>query len=201
MWDTPVPLILASRSPRRAELLKQMGFSFEVITGKVTEDLNEILNPVEHVLHLSRLKAEAVIPFVHRGIIIGADTIVSLEGRILGKPKDRVEARRMLDTLSGKIHQVFTGFTLIQVGGERLSDVEETLVEFRELSQWEIAAYTDTGGTLDKAGGYGIQDQGGLFVERIEGCFYNVVGFPLTKFYQGLTALLDPETVCRMIFH
>ena len=201
MVDTSIPLILASRSPRRAELLKRMGFSFEVMTGKVTEDLDERLDPVEHVLRLSSLKAEAVLHYVHRGIIIGADTIVSLEGRILGKPKDSQEARRMLDTLSGKTHQVFTGFTLIQVGGERLSDVEETLVEFRDITQWEIDAYVETGGPLDKAGGYGIQDQSGLFVRRIEGCFYNVVGFPLTKFYQDLTTLLDFKTVHRMMFH
>jgi septum formation protein len=196
-----VPLILASRSPRRADLLKRMGFSFQVIPGEVVEGLDETLRPEEQVIRLSSRKAEAVLSRFKQGIVIGADTIVVLEDQVIGKPLNNLDARRMLLALSGKTHKVYTGFTLIQIGGRRFSDVEETSVQFRDLKQWEIDAYIETGGPLDKAGGYGIQDQSGLFVERIEGCFYNVVGFPLTKFYQGLKSLLDSETIRRMMFH
>jgi len=195
-----VPLILASRSPRRAELLEKMGFSFDVRVGNVSEKLDHSLDPEEQVMELSVQKAEAVLDKVNDGLIIGADTIVYLDGHILGKPGDKKEAVSMLERLSGKAHQVFTGFTLIQVGGKRYSDVEKTTVFFRELENWEIEAYAETGGPLDKAGGYGIQDQSGLFVERIEGCFYNVVGFPLTKFYHGLKLLYDTDTVRYMMF-
>ena len=200
MSTRQIPLILASRSPRRAELLKKMGFSFQVIPGEVNEGLNEAMTPREQVIHLATLKAEAVLPKIHQGIVIGADTIVVLEDRILGKPGSHQEAQQMLRALSGKIHTVYTGFTLIKAGGGRLSDVEETDVRFRKLKQQEIDAYVETGGPLDKAGGYGIQEQGGLFIDRIEGCFYNVVGFPLAKFYQALISLLDEKTVHEMMF-
>ena len=105
----------------------------------------------------------------------------------------------MLRQLSGKTHEVFTGFTLIQVGGGRFSDVERTAVTFRDLANWEVEDYVASGGPLDKAGGYGIQDRSGLFVDRIEGCFYNVVGFPLTKFYEKLKVLWDVETLRRVL--
>ena len=166
----------------------------------MSEKLDHSLSPEEQVRELSVQKAEAVLDKVNDGLIIGADTIVYLDGHILGKPGDKKEAVSMLERLSGKAHQVFTGFTLIQVGGKRYSDVEKTTVFFRELENWEIEAYAETGGPLDKAGGYGIQDQSGLFVERIEGCFYNVVGFPLTKFYHGLKLLYDTDTVRHMMF-
>lgn len=190
MIDASIQLILASQSPRRAALLKQMGFSFQVLVKPITESVSEGIGPEEHVIQLSRQKAESVLDAVEEGIIIGADTIVFLEGQILGKPKDSQEAQSMLQALSGKTHTVYTGFTLIQIGGDIYSDVEETLVTFRNLESWEIDAYVKTGGSMDKAGGYGIQDRSGLFVDRIDGCFYNVVGFPLTKFYLGLRHLL-----------
>jgi septum formation protein len=195
-----IPMILASRSPRRAELLQRMGFSFEVMVGEVSENLDHSLGPEQQVLRLSVQKAESILHRVHEGLIIGADTIVYLEGEILGKPKDPQEASIMLNKLSGKIHQVFTGFTLIQIGGKRYSDLETTSVFFRNLEEWEIQAYVETGNPMDKAGGYGIQDQSGLFVEKIEGCFYNVVGFPITKFYNGLKVLYDTKTVFQMMF-
>jgi len=136
---------------------------------------------------------------VREGLVVGADTVVSLEGEILGKPKDEKEAKSMLMKLSGKTHDVFTGFTLIQIGSNPLSDVERTSVTFRDLDEWEVDDYVETGGPMDKAGGYGIQDRSGLFVDRIEGCFYNVVGFPLTKFYESLKQLWDVETIRRIL--
>lgn len=192
-------ITLASRSPRRAALLRQMGFSFQVVVEDVSEEGVSASDPVAHVVTLSRKKAEAVLDRVEDGVIIGADTVVYLDGEILGKPKDKAEARAMLMKLSGKTHEVFTGFTLIQIGGEHLSDVERTSVTFRHLEEWEVDDYVETGKPLDKAGGYGIQDRSGLFVDRIEGCFYNVVGFPLTKFYEGLKRLWDVETIRRVL--
>ena len=191
-------LILASKSPRRATLLRQMGFHFKVRAKDVSE--NDVItdNVITHVLELSRRKAEAVLDDVNKGIVVGADTVVYLNDQILGKPRDKTEAMCMLRKLSGNTHEVFTGFTLVQVGGGQVSDVEKTAVTFRPLTSWEIEDYVNTGGALDKAGAYGIQDRSGLFVDRIEGCFYNVVGFPLTKFYEGLKKLLDTETLRSM---
>ena len=191
-------LILASKSPRRATLLRQMGFYFKVRAKDVSENDVTTRNVITHVLELSRRKAEAVLDDVNKGIVVGADTVVYLNGQILGKPRDKTEAMCMLRKLSGNTHEVFTGFSLVQVGGGQVSDVEKTAVTFRPLTSWEIEDYVNTGGALDKAGAYGIQDRSGLFVDRIEGCFYNVVGFPLTKFYEGLKKLLDTETLRSM---
>ena len=133
------------------------------------------------------------------GIIIGADTVVVLRGEILGKPGDNAEAVAMLRRLSGETHMVYTGFALLRAGGPAYRDVEKTEVTFRRLEAWEIQDYVNTGGPLDKAGGYGIQDRSGLFVDSISGCFYNVVGFPLTKFFQGLYTLVGEETLRNML--
>ena len=154
---------------------------------------------MQRVVALSKLKAEAVVHDIEEGLIIAADTIVYVNSEILGKPKDSYEAREMLQKLSGKTHEVFTGFSLLQVRGKQLSDVERTTVTFRTLESWEIDDYVDSGGPLDKAGGYGIQDRSGLFVDRIEGCFYNVVGFPLTKFYEGLKQLWAVDKIRNMM--
>ncbi len=199
MTDRIPKLILASQSPRRASLLKQMGFAFEVVAVPIPEATVDIPDPEKRTIALSRQKASAVLDRIHEGIVIGADTVVYLNGEILGKPKDRAEAKTMLMKLSGQTHEVYTGFTLIQIGGDRWSDVERTSVTFRKLEEWEVDDYVQTGGPLDKAGGYGIQDRSGLFVDRIEGCFYNVVGFPLTQFWEGLKQLLSAETVRYMI--
>lgn len=196
-------IILASRSPRRADLLRKMGFPFEIISHEISEETCRISNPKDRVIDLSRRKAEAVLESVEEGLIIGADTIVYLDGEILGKPGDKEEARQMLMKLAGRIHEVFTGFTILQVGGNQISgqisDMERTAVTFRDLETWEVDDYVASGGPLDKAGGYGIQDRSGLFVDHIEGCFYNVVGFPLTKFYEGLKKLWDVDTIRGVI--
>jgi septum formation protein len=190
-------IVLASRSPRRAALLHQMGFSFRVVSREISEESDLSSDPVKRVIELSKKKARAVLDRVEEGLIVGADTIVFLDGEILGKPMNKEEAKAMLMKLSGRSHEVFTGFTLIEVGGQQMSDVERTSVTFRHLEEWEVDDYVETGGPLDKAGGYGIQDRSGLFVDRIEGCFYNVVGFPMTKFYEGLKKFWDVDTLRR----
>ena len=196
---TALPLILASQSPRRAALLKQMGFEFKIITEPVDESLITIQEPVEHVTTLAKLKAEAVLHKVSSGIIIGADTIVCLDDDILGKPKTQAHAVEMLSRLSGKSHEVYTGFCLLSTEGNVFCDYEKTTVIFRSLSSWEIESYVESGGPMDKAGGYGIQDASGLFVDRIDGCFYNVVGFPLTRFYEGLKQVWDESAIAAVL--
>ena len=192
-------LVLASHSPRRAALLEQMGFSFRILTGHVCEDSHVPDHPVDHVMTLSERKARAVLDRVNRGIIVGADTIVFLKNKIYGKPNNEEEARWMLKELSGETHHVFTGFTLLLCNGSHVSDVEKTAVTFRALENWEIDAYVRSGRSFDKAGGYGIQDQSGLFVERIDGCFYNVVGFPLTRFYKCLKNFWKQESLEKIL--
>jgi len=193
-------LILASQSPRRAALLRQMGFTFDVVPANVDENGVSSADPIAHVLELSRRKAEAVLGCVREGLIIGADTVVCIDGDILGKPSDRAEARLMLTRLSGKTHTVTTGFTLIEVSSlKSMSDFEQTDVTFRSLEPWEIGAYASSRHPFDKAGAYGIQDPSGLFVERIDGCFYNVVGFPLTKFYGALRQLWGREALQALL--
>jgi septum formation protein len=225
----PVPrLILASRSPRRAALLRQMGFEFSIAWKEVDENLKDRTEPAETVLSLSALKAEAVLleaeavvsrteavlseaeavvsgagavpSGVTGGLVVGADTVVVLDGELLGKPESRIAAGRMLRRLSGRTHEVFTGFTLIDsTTGGRVRGVERTAVTFRRLDDWEIDGYVSSGMPMDKAGAYGIQDRSGLFVERIDGCFYNVVGFPLTRFYEGLKELVGAAAVRNML--
>jgi septum formation protein len=193
-------IILASRSPRRAALLRQMNIKFKIMAKEVSEDSDKKDDPEAFVKEISLRKAKAVADEVREGLIIAADTIVYLQGEILGKPNSPEEAREMLSKLSGKIHEVYTGFTLLSKGGGMFQDVEKTRVTFRELEDWEIDAYVSTGSPLDKAGSYGIQDQSGFFVERIEGCFFNVVGFPITKFFQGLKQYVDHESIKKHLF-
>ncbi len=182
------PLILASASARRVQLLRLLGLEFEVVPSNVDEDNGVAGDPVAHVRALALAKARDVAARVQRGIVVGADTVVVLGGRILGKPTNAQEARAMLALLSGKTHEVYTGFALVEKPGERMRvEHELTKVHFRQLRQEEIDAYVATGSPLDKAGAYGIQDMSAVFVDRIEGCFYNVVGLPLAKFYQVCT--------------
>lgn len=139
-------IILASRSPRRADLLRKMGFSFEIISRDIPEETCRLSNPIERVIDLSRRKAEAVLESVEEGLIIGADTIVYLDGEIFGKPVDKEEARHMLMKLAGRTHEVFTGFTILQVGGKQISDMERTAVTFRiwkpgrSMTMWQRVA-------------------------------------------------------------
>ncbi|RMF64011.1 MAG: septum formation inhibitor Maf [Calditrichaeota bacterium] len=184
-------LILASASPRRADLLKLVGLSFDVVESDLDENEETYTVPEVHVLELSQKKARKVAEDIKDGLVVGADTIVVLDGQILGKPRDAEEAKDMLRLLSGKIHTVYTGFSVVdKPSGEAVSEYERTRVTFRELTDAEIADYVASDQPLDKAGAYGIQDRSALFVERIDGCFYNVMGFPLTRFYCTLQKFL-----------
>ncbi|HTX19342.1 MAG TPA: Maf family protein [Bacteroidota bacterium] len=185
MLRSDIPIILASRSPRRVHLLRQIGLSFSIQESGVDEKFDDGASPEEIVRMLSLAKATSVAHRVVKGIVIGADTIVVLDGRILGKPLSKSEAVKMLTALSGKTHTVYTGFALVDAAtGKSRTEYERTEVTFRRLGDSEISEYVETGSPMDKAGAYGIQDDyGAVFVEKIQGCFYTVVGFPLAKFY------------------
>ena len=174
-------IILASQSPRRRELLKRMGVDFRVIAPDIDEHMDRALPPEELVRRISAEKARAVREQAGDDpIIIAADTVVALDGAVLGKPADELEAFKMLSTLSGVRHQVYTGLTVLR--GETVYTVsEETSVAFRELTEEEIACYLQTGEPMDKAGAYGIQGYGALFIEGIQGDYYNVMGLPVCR--------------------
>ncbi|HHV60582.1 MAG TPA: septum formation inhibitor Maf [Clostridiaceae bacterium] len=176
-------IILASASPRRKELLEQIGVNFQIVSSNTDEHIEFANDPVEYACTLSGKKAMDVAKRYDSGyLVIGADTIVVLDGKILGKPEDKEDAFRMLKSLQGKWHEVITGVTVIDAGDKRAeSDYEKTRVKMRSLSDDMIKAYINTGEPMDKAGSYGIQRFGALLVERIEGCYFNVVGLPLVK--------------------
>ena len=175
---------LASASPRRAQLLTLIELDFKIIASSINEDNIETKDPVEYVKTLAHAKAKDVAKNLKKGIVIGADTIVVLDDCVIGKPRDFSEAKDMLTQLSGRTHIVYTGFSLIaQPSGKEVTDCEATSVHFRRLSSNEIDYYINTGSPFDKAGAYGIQDISAVFIDRIEGCYYNVVGFPLAKFF------------------
>lgn len=180
-------IILASHSPRRRELLARMGIEdFRVVSPGIDEDMGGDLPPAELVMTLSRQKAQAVLDREGPGsLILAADTVVSLDGAVLGKPADELEAYKMLTTLSGCRHQVYTGFTVL-CAGERVTEYEATDVRFRPLEDGEIEAYIATGEPMDKAGAYAIQGYGALFVEGINGDYYNVMGLPVCHLGQVL---------------
>ncbi|MGE5605367.1 MAG: Maf family protein [Bacteroidota bacterium] len=182
------PIILASASPRRIEILNQLGLDFQVIPSEVSEVIPEkSTTPQELVTKLALHKASDVARKVERGLVIGADTLVVLEDIIFGKPSGPAEAVKMLSILNGKFHSVYTGIAMIQVpSGQTEVGYSETKVKFRSLSKEEIQSYAATGEPLDKAGAYGIQGKGGVLVERIEGCYFNVVGLPLSKLAEML---------------
>lgn len=175
-------IILASQSPRRKELLERMGIrSFKTISPDIDERAFDGLSPAELVETLSREKSRAVAERAgDEDIIIAADTVVALDGAILGKPEDETDAFKMLTLLSGVRHQVYTGVT-VRRGGECVTEHEVTDVSFRELSEEEIERYISTGEPMDKAGAYGIQGYGALLVEGISGDYYNVMGLPVCR--------------------
>ncbi|MBE3572725.1 MAG: septum formation inhibitor Maf [Moorella humiferrea] len=181
-------LILASASPRRRELLARLGLSFEVHPSMVDETAFNYLPPALKVEQLALAKARAVARTIKEGLIIGADTIVVCDGRVLEKPKSREEAAAMLFALSGRTHTVYTGVAVVRApGNEAKSSHAVTDVTFRRLTPEVIAAYVATGEPMDKAGAYGIQGRGALLVEGINGDYFNVVGLPLVK----VTELLE----------
>lgn len=186
-------IILASGSPRRKLLLEQMGINFEIIVPEVDESNIKNLDPEELVLHLATEKGKWVInQNRNAGFYISADTIVVHNHKVLGKPGTTKDAAEMLRVLSGATHSVLTGCFLAEADDEgtiqkELSFSVETKVTFSDLNNMEIQRYVKSGSPMDKAGSYGIQDDlGALFVERIDGDYYNVVGFPLNEFYNRL---------------
>lgn len=186
-------IVLASASPRRSELLTQIGIPFTVHKSTCEEKISSTV-PAEVVCELSRQKAEDVwqMPSYKDCIVIGADTIVAYEGTILGKPKDAEDACRMLRRLAGNTHEVYTGVTFCyrQKGEEKVHTFfEKTQVTFYPMSEAEIQAYVATGDPLDKAGSYGIQGQCAAYIKGITGDYNNVVGLPVGRLYQELKAV------------
>jgi septum formation protein len=188
MLDLHVPLILASRSPRRRQLLERLRIPFSVHPSEVEEIVPPGTPPDEAVRLLARQKAEAVAPGYPHALTLGADTVVVLDGDVLGKPSDDAEAAAMLERLGGRSHTVYTGIALLHAESDRLVTAHEaTEVTFAPLAPAEIEAYVLSGSPLDKAGGYGIQDDAGaLLVEGVRGDYYNVVGLPLHRLYRTL---------------
>ena len=178
-------LYLASKSPRRHEILHGLHIPFEYIESPYEEKISDVENliPEEKSAKLASLKAMYAASSLTSGLVIGADTIVVDGNEILGKPKDRNDAKRMLKELSGKEHRVISGIALVDVSNNKIySHSEITYVYFRNLSEKDIETYLNTDEPYDKAGAYGIQGHAGLFVEKIEGCYFNVVGFPVVAF-------------------
>lgn len=184
----PVRFILASASPRRRELLATLGLPFEIVTAQVTEHEESTTDPRVLVAHNAALKADWVAARHPEAFVLGADTTVFLDGHALNKPADLAEARAMLRRLSGRTHTVFTGLALRRLAsGLRIDAGESSEVTFRELSGEVIETYLSRVHTLDKAGGYGIQDQGELIVARYTGSLSNIIGLPLETTKQILT--------------
>ncbi|MEG0012709.1 MAG: Maf family protein [Cellulosilyticaceae bacterium] len=182
-----INIILASASPRRKELLSLLPITFEIISKETDETMDTRLTPVENVMKIAAQKAETVAREYEESLVIGCDTIVVVDKQILGKPKDKEEAYRMLVGLAGRTHKVFTGISLQNKStGLAESFYEETTVFMKNSSDKEIWEYIGTGDPMDKAGSYGIQTQGALFVEKIEGDYFNVVGLPVSKLYEKL---------------
>ncbi|MBP2240585.1 septum formation protein [Cytobacillus eiseniae] len=173
-------LILASSSPRRKELLENLQLTFEVSSSDVDESFDPALTPGEIVMELSRRKARAVSKDNAASFVIGADTVVVLDGTVLGKPLDKADAFTMLKALSGKEHSVYTGVSIIAQGKEKTFNVKTNVV-FWELSDEEIHAYIHTGEPFDKAGSYGIQGFGSVLVKEIKGDYFSIVGLPVSR--------------------
>ncbi len=179
-------IILASASPRRRELMELAGYDFEVICADITEVVPENVEPQEVVMSLAMQKAQAVAAEHKNAVVIGSDTVVALDGKILGKPHSEQEACEMLRSLSGKAHKVFTGVAI--VCGEKVKNFfDETDVEFYPLDDGEIKKYVATGEPMDKAGAYGIQGKGSVLVKKINGDFFNVMGLPIAKLYREMS--------------
>lgn len=174
-------LYLASASPRRAELLRQVGVKFEIVIPRVEEIIDQKVPPGQLALSLASLKAHAVADKLGAGVVVAADTLVVHKGKILGKPRNKAEAREMLHLLNNDHHLVITGLHIINLnGGREASSFAETKVWMKKLTAEIIDRYIESDEPFDKAGAYGIQGKAALFIEKIEGCYFNVVGLPLS---------------------
>ena len=177
-------LWLASTSPRRRELLRRLGIRFRLLKPTANETdiqkANRHVSPRRFAIECARAKALSVAPSARRGLVLGVDTIVVLDDRVMGKPRTRAEARRMLSALSGRTHQVISAVAVVQLPEARVrTGAETTSVAFRRLSDAEIERYIATPEPYDKAGAYGIQERAGIFVRRVSGCYLNVIGLPV----------------------
>lgn len=180
-------IILASTSPRRRKLLKKYVKNLQVIPPKISEDKIKEMDPRRRVLKAAVMKAESILNEVKEGIVIAADTIIELDGKAIGKPRNLKEAKEILLKLTGRKHKVVTGIIVIECKEKkRITAIVETEVYMKKLSEEEIEAYIKTGEPLGKAGAYAIQELGAVLIERINGCFYNVVGLPIPKLYEML---------------
>ena len=177
-------IVLASTSPRRISLLRQTAMRFTVVTP-VEDEASAKPDPKERVMDNALAKARSVLGNVEEGLIVGADTVVYIDEKILGKPSSEDEARRMMETLSGRVHRVFTGLAVIDAeSGREDVSCEETQVHLMKLSAEEISRYIESGEPMGKAGAYAIQGLGAVFVDRVVGCFHNVVGLPLSLLWK-----------------
>ena len=177
-------LVLASGSPRRAEILERAGWPHEVIVAGIDETLLPNEEAAAYVQRLARSKAEKVASGLNEGLVLGADTTVVVANQILGQPVDEADARRMLELLNATWHEVLTGVAVVRVGGETRVAYETTRVRFAEMSDAEIDWYIGTGEPFGKAGAYGIQGRASLFVEEIEGDYFNIMGLPIRLVYK-----------------
>jgi septum formation protein len=183
---TPSPLILASQSPRREQILRMLGFEFEIVPSRTDETPPPGLAAGEIPEALAREKALEVSRLRPEALVLGSDTLVELDGRVLGKPADAAEAVSMLRSLSGRAHRVYTGVALARGGVLLASATERTAVTFTGHTPAELEAYVRGGEPMDKAGAYAIQGRGAFLVEKIDGCFFNVMGLPVQKTLQLL---------------
>ncbi len=192
MINSSIPIFLASKSPRRRKLLKQLGLKFKSFSVEMDEIIRPYEKPSGTVLRLSREKLNLAREKIKNGIIITADTIVVLNKKVLGKPVNKKDAFRILKMLSDKTHIVYTGYSIFNsINKKTISEYEKTKVTFRKLTDLEILEYIEGGSPMDKAGAYGIQDDfGAVFIKKIDGCYYNVVGLPLAKLYHALLRIL-----------
>ena len=181
-------LVLASKSPRRSEILRNAGLDFTVRVAGADETIPDGTKPQDAVVFLAARKAMAV-ERADDELVLGADTVVVLDNKILGKPKDRDDAYNMIKSLSGRVHSVFTGVCAIG-NGVSVTFAEETKVEFLPLTDEEISAYIDTDEPYDKAGAYGIQGLASKFIRGIEGDYFNVVGLPISRIYEKIITKL-----------
>lgn len=173
-------LVLASRSPRRAEILNAVGWPFEMVPANIDESRFESEGAVPYVRRLAQTKAETLAKNLTSGLVLGADTVVLADEKILGQPRDAEDARQMLKLLSGRWHEVLTAVALLRVGENRSAvDHEKTRVRFAEMSMAEIDWYIATGEPMDKAGAYAVQGRAALFIEEIQGDYFNIVGLPV----------------------
>jgi nucleoside triphosphate pyrophosphatase len=185
-------IYLASKSPRRKKLLQQLKLKFKVISIEIDEARKKNESPAAMVKRLSKEKLFAARKMIKTGLIITADTTVVLNSEVIGKPESKNEAKKMLQKLSGKTHLVYTGFSVYNSkNGKMITDYEKTLVTFRNLKVNEIEDYIKTGSPMDKAGAYGIQDDfGAVFIKKINGDYYNVVGLPISSVYTNILKVI-----------